>query len=207
MNVVSLHQKPELTVICNNDEEALKAYFRRLYMIEKHVLQVMIEADVQVQYRLIHTEIPRSFQGRVRFNGGMALGFNPYSRLPCAFYTPLGAIDISRGFSTRENAANEIAETLTQRLGLIETTPVKSIVPGISQRVFIITRDPSGNKLPRAEMMTSEQQTDKAMTDYINNAEDMVALWDRVRLHQDPTLRDQILLSLPRNVSHLKRVA
>jgi hypothetical protein len=180
-------EKPELKVIRNSEEDALKAYFRRLYLIEKYILGVMLENDVQIQPRLLHKETPRPYLGRVRFNGGIAIGFNPYTRLPCTFYTPLGAIDISKGFSTREFAADAIARNLIFRLGLIETAPVPTAIPGIEQRVFVITRDTAGNHLPRASELVFEDVSKPCdFSDIPGDYDNVHTLWDRVRLHEEP---------------------
>jgi hypothetical protein len=200
--------KPQLTVISNSEDDALKAYFRRLFMIEKYILQVMLESDVQIQYKLIHAETPRPYQGCTRFNGGIMLGFNPYNRLPSTFFTPLGAIDISRGFATHENAPENIARILHCRLGLTEDAPLASIVPGVFQRVFSLNRDPFGNPLPRALMLNRDaKERDPSLRDQMQTPDGTLALWERVRLREEPTQHEQVLLSLPRNRSHLQAVA
>jgi hypothetical protein len=184
-------EKPEFHVIRNSEADALKAYFRRLYSIEKYIINVMLENDVQIQTRLLHKDTPRPYLGRVRFNGGIALGFNPYTRLPCTFYTPLGAIDLSKGFATREFSADAVARNLIFRLGLIETTPVLTAIPGIEQRVFIITRDTAGNHLPRASELIFEDPSKSCVfpefsEETFSEFDNVHSLWDRVRLHEEP---------------------
>ncbi len=201
--------RPQLTVIQNDDEQALRAYYRRLYMIEKYILHVMLECDVQIQYRLIHPEIPRSCQGRIRFNGGIALGFNPYSGLPSVFYTPLGAVDISRGFSVRENAAQAVFRVLSQRLGLSEMPSLKSIVPGVIQQICAVTKDPFGNALPRACMLkeVTVPEDDSLISTSARCPEIAITLWEKVRLHQEPSVNEQLSLSTPRGTTLIQAVA
>lgn len=201
--------RPQLTVISNSEEDALRAWFRRLYMVEKYVLQVMLECDVQLRYGLLHPDMPRAHQGRIRFNGGVVLGFNPYNRLPSVFYTPLGAVDISRGFAKSDLSAGSVIRSLCFRLDLTELDPVPSIVPGIYQRVFSLGRDPYGNPLPRAVMLdaASRETADLAIHEKLRAPENAARLWNRVRLHEDPSQHEQIMMSLPRNGSHLQAVA
>lgn len=131
----------------------MRSYLAKVEEIGKYVLERLAKEGKLVVSRI--DQEPNHYQLPIEANGGVAIQMA--NGLPYRLLTPLGGIPIFRGFPDKDRMAE-----ITAGLGLQVLVPAANTPFGVFGPILAVTRDPSGNELPRAKLREGDVTAEDA---------------------------------------------